>query len=31
MSEEEQKGVDRMFEMMMASKQQLLLRKAMTK
>ena len=29
MSEEEQKGVDRMFEMMMASKQQLLLRKAM--
>ncbi|MCR4658650.1 MAG: helix-turn-helix domain-containing protein [Lachnospiraceae bacterium] len=28
MSEEEQKGVDRMFEMMMASKQQLLLRKA---
>ncbi len=31
MSEEEQKGVDRMFDMMMASKQQLLLRKAMTK
>ena len=31
MSLEEQKGVDRMFEMMMASKQQLLLRKAMTK
>lgn len=31
MSEEEQTGVDRMFEMMMASKQQLLLRKAMTK
>ncbi len=31
MSEEEQKGVDRMFEMMMASKQQLLLRKAMTR
>ena len=29
MSEEEQKGVNRMFEMMMASKQQLLLRKAM--
>jgi len=31
MSEEEKKGVDQMFEMMMASKQQLLLRKAMTK
>lgn len=31
MSEEERKGVDYMFEMMMASKQQLLLRKAMTK
>lgn len=31
MSEEEQKGVNRMFEMMLASKQQLLLRKAMTK
>jgi len=31
MSEEEQKGVDRMFEMMMASKQQILLRKAMTR
>ena len=31
MSEEEKIGVDRMFEMMMASKQQLLLRKAMTK
>lgn len=31
MSEDEQKGVERMFEMMMASKQQLLLRKAMTK
>lgn len=31
MSEEEQKGVDRMFDMMMASKQQLLLREAMTK
>ena len=30
MSEEEQEGVDRMFEMMMASKQQLLLRKAFT-
>ena len=29
MSEEEQKGVNHMFEMMMASKQQLLLRKAM--
>ena len=29
MSEEEKKGVDQMFEMMMASKQQLLLRKAM--
>ncbi len=29
MSEEEQKGVDKMFEMMMASKQQLFLRKAM--
>ncbi len=31
MSEEEQNGVNRMFEMMMVSKQQLLLRKAMTK
>lgn len=31
MSEEEQRGVNRMFEMMMASKQQLLLREAMTK
>ena len=30
MSEEEQKDVNRMFEMMMASKQQLLLRKAFT-
>ena len=30
MSEEEQRGVNRMLEMMMASKQQLLLRKAMT-
>lgn len=29
MSEEEREGVDHMFEMMMASKQQLLLRKAM--
>ncbi|MBE5847918.1 MAG: helix-turn-helix transcriptional regulator [Lachnospiraceae bacterium] len=29
MSPEEQKGVDRMFEMMMVSKQQILLRKAM--
>lgn len=29
MSPEEKEGVDRMFEMMMASKQQLLLRKAM--
>lgn len=29
MSEEEKEGVDHMFEMMMASKQQLLLRKAM--
>ena len=31
MSDEEKRGVDRMFEMMMASKQQLLLREAMTK
>lgn len=31
MSKEEQEGVDQMFEMMMASKQQLLLRKAMVK
>ena len=30
MSEEERKGVNRMLEMMMASKQQILLRKAMT-
>ena len=30
MSAQEKEGVDRMFEMMMASRQQLLLRKAMT-
>lgn len=30
MSDDEKKGVDRMFDMMMAAKQQLLLRKAMT-